>query len=233
MFERFFNSVFHPRVNQPVLVNILVRTSKRPNYFETCMQSIYSQSYPAIRILVSCDNEETFSYLKKYQGIEVVRVKPNTGPCEPLPDDYPYDSYRFPANLHLNALMDQVKDGFIMFLDDDDLLLHPGALKAIVSHISSKDDLLFWRVRFPGRDLPEDKFFGKEPVYAHISGIGFAFHSGYIPFATWDGWSGCDYRVASRLYRKVPRKKFIDMTLTGLQRNYRHGGLGKQTDKTE
>ena len=190
MFERFFNSVFHPRVNQPVLVNILVRTSKRPNYFETCMQSIYSQSYPAIRILVSCDNEETFSYLKKYQGIEVVRVKPNTGPCEPLPDDYPYDSYRFPANLHLNALMDQVKDGFIMFLDDDDLLLHPGALKAIV-------------------------------------------HSGYIPFATWDGWSGCDYRVASRLYRKVPRKKFIDMTLTGLQRNYRHGGLGKQTDKTE
>ncbi len=233
MFNWVLDGFSRFRGKKPVLVNILVRTSKRPNYFKTCIESIRAQTYPSIRILVSCDGEETFSYLKHYKGIEVVRVRPNQEDYEPLPDDYPYENYRFAANLYLNALMDQVTGGFIMFLDDDDLLLHPASVEEIVSHIGSKDDLLFWRVRFPGRDLPEDKFFGKAPVYSHISGIGFAFHFSYVPLATWDGWSGGDYRVASSLYRSVPRKIFMDKTLTGLQRNFRGGGLGRQTDKTE
>ena len=160
------------------MINILVKTSKRPNFFKTCMESIRSQTYKNIRTIVSCDNDETFEYLKNYQEIDIVRVLPNEEEYAPLPSGYPHKYYRFHANLYLNNLMDKVTEGYIMILDDDDLLMDSSAVETIVDHIESADDLLFWRVRFPNNIVkPEDEYFGKEPVYCHISAIGFSFHS--------------------------------------------------------
>ena len=216
---------------KPLLVNILIRTSRRPNYFRTCMESVYSQTYPNIRAIVSYDNDESFDYVSTYRGIETIRVYPAPEPYAPLPADYPYDYYKLHPNLYLNTLMDLVTDGFVLYLDDDDKLMHPDCLETIVRHITSADDLVFWKVQFPGRYLPEDKFFGMKPVYSHIDTCGFTFHAKYIPQTRWEGWSGGDYRVVSGLYDRVPNKIFIDEILTGIQRDNRGGGMGKQTDK--
>jgi len=223
--------MFPLRRKKPLLVNILIRTSKRPNYFRTCMESVHSQTYPNIRTIVSYDNEESLDYVSAYRDIEAIRVFPGPEPYAPLPADYPYDYYRLHPNLYLNTLMDLVSDGFVVYLDDDDKFMHSDSLEVIVNHISSSDDLLIWKVQFPGRYLPEDKFFGKKPVFGHIGTCGFAFHSKYIPQVRWEGWSGGDYRVVSALYDLVPNKVFIDKILTGIQRDYRGGGMGKQTDK--
>ncbi|MCF6171611.1 MAG: hypothetical protein L3J31_02045 [Bacteroidales bacterium] len=138
----------------------------------------------------------------------------------------------FPVNLFLNDLMNEVKGGFIMALDDDDCLTGSNSIKTIVENISGEDDLLFWRVKFPdGRIIPEDEYFKKTPVFRHISGIGFLFHSKYIQFAQWDGWRGGDFAVATKLFEVIPNKIHIDKVLTGLQRTEGWGGRGARDDK--
>lgn len=213
--------------------NILVRTSNRPNYFRACYESIMNQTFQNFKIFVSCDNNETCDYLKKYSNINVILLsKPSTDNF-PAPDIPRGNNLaKFPYNIYLNQLMKQVRNGYILYLDDDDILMHPTSLQIIANHISGKDDLIFWRVQFPyGKLIPEDEYFGGPPEFWHISGIGFAFHSKYIPFAQWDGWKGGDYAVATKLYRTVPNKKYIDQVLTGLQRTEGWGGFGKHEDK--
>lgn len=216
-----------------ITFNILVRTSNRPNYFRTCYESIMNQSCRNFRIFVSCDNDQTYDYLKIYRKIKIIRVR-KAGPANyPEPDVLRGNSLvKFPSNFYLNKLMEQVKKGFILYLDDDDFLTGPTSLQTIADHISATDDLIFWRVQFPdGKLIPEDDYFGQPPAFWHISGIGFAFHNKYIKNAQWDGWKGGDYAVARKLYDAVPNKIYIDEPLTGLQRNKGWGGFGKRGDK--
>ncbi len=214
-------------------INILVRTSRRPNYFNTCYNSIVNQTFKNIKILVSYDNEETLEYLKKYDRIKKINL------TQASPDNYPEPEIprgnkiaKFPFNFYLNQLMKQVNGGFVIFLDDDDVFTSLESLEIIANHISSDNDLLFWRVQFPdGKLIPEDEYFSRPPQFWHVSGIGFAFHSKYIPYAQWDGWKGGDYAVASKLYRVVPNKIYVNLVLTGLQRQDGWGGFGKPKDK--
>nr|NQU93670.1 glycosyltransferase family 2 protein [Bacteroidota bacterium] len=180
------NGIFKKKFNSArPLINVLIRTSNRPNYFRTCYESISGQTYNNIRILVSWDNEETKNYLKSYRKIRKTKVSLSDQQSYPQPDvPRGKKTVMFPPNLYLNRMMQQVKNGFIIYLDDDDVFMTPTSLETIANHISSENDLLFWRVQFPeGRLIPEDDYFGKPPEFWHISGIGFAFHSKYIPFA--------------------------------------------------
>lgn len=97
------------------LINILIRTSKRPAEFKRCLNSIVKQSYPNIRIIIGYDNEAALKYIPK--GLETVFV---TGDRN-LP--YWYDTY-------CNQLKSLVNDGYFFFLDDDDIL-NPNVLKDI------------------------------------------------------------------------------------------------------
>lgn len=216
------------------LVNILVRTSDRPKYFRSCYESIKGQTYKSVRIIVSYDNESTYDYLKKYKDILKVRVYPLISDNYPPPEIERDDYRKFPPELYMNDLMQHVKSGFIVYLDDDDCYVKENSLETIVKNITSEDDLLFWRVKFPeGKIIPEIGYFGNPPVFCHVSTIGFCFHSKYIPFAQWDGWRGSDYLVASKLYKVIPNKIYINDILTGLQRTEGFGGWGKRDDKKD
>lgn len=97
----------------PELINILIRTSNRPDKFLRCLKSVLNQSYPNIRIIISVDR--AVSYIP--YGLEVINVSAN----RQLP--YFYDCY-------CNDLKAQVDDGWFMFLDDDDWL-RPNVLSQI------------------------------------------------------------------------------------------------------
>ena len=213
---------------------ILVRTSNRPNYFRSCYESIINQTYKNFKIFVSCDNEETRNYLKSYMNIKIILVSKATPANYPAPDvPRGKNVAKFPSNLYLNRMVEFVKDGYILVLDDDDMFMKPTSLQIIADHISGTDNLVFWRVQFPeGRVIPEDEYFGKPPAFWHISAIGFAFHNKYIAHAQWDGWKGGDYAVATKLFRAVPNKIYIDQVLTGLQRKAGWGGFGRNDDLT-
>jgi hypothetical protein len=68
--------------NKP-MINILVRTSGRPKYFEGCIESIYNQTYKNWNIIVGVDDSESQKYVQptksrmiKYNYSNVVNIEP-------------------------------------------------------------------------------------------------------------------------------------------------------------
>lgn len=89
------------------LINILVRTSNRPKAFMQMLNSITTQSYPNIRIIISYDNDAALKYIPK--GLEVIQVEK-------------HPEYQFGYDLYCNDLKELVTDGYFFYLDDDNLL---------------------------------------------------------------------------------------------------------------
>ncbi|MCB0666427.1 MAG: cupin domain-containing protein [Saprospiraceae bacterium] len=209
--------------------NILVRTSGRPHYFEDCLRSIRSQSYPNYQVLVSYDDPESFEYLKKYDEIQIIPVD-NQVTVPPPSRDFAHRV--FPPNLYFNSLYKHVRKGLVLFLDDDDQFLDPHALAKIARHVKTPDDILFWRVKFSkDRVVPTGEYFGQAPVYTQINTSGFCFHSRFLPDADWDGWTGGDYFVARKLFAKIPNRIYLDQALTGTQDQNGLAGMGIRNDK--
>lgn len=96
------------------LINILIRTSNRKELFLRCLDSVLSQPYTTIRIIVSVDNPNV-NYVP--QWAETIEVEKNDL-------EYGYD-------LYLNHLKELVTEGWFMILDDDDYLL-PDCLSQVV-----------------------------------------------------------------------------------------------------
>jgi len=212
-------------------VNILIRTSSRPNYFKHCMDSIINQTYKNINVIVCYDDKDSINYINNHKQhintiINVNRINVNTMTpkviqgigCNPAP-----------WNLYFNAMYQHVVSGLVMFIDDDDKLHDNNSIKHIVDSIKSEDELYFWRVKFPDRLIPNDNYFGKKPTAGQISTLGFAFHTKYISHAKWGNYNFGDYRVASQLYDIVPNKIYINKTLTSIQRAVANG-LGRRDD---
>jgi glycosyltransferase involved in cell wall biosynthesis len=211
--------------NKP-MINILVRTSGRPKYFDGCINSIYNQTYKNWNIIVGVDDNESKKYVQPTKSRMIQYDYHNLKKMEsPKGDDY---GIYFTYNLYLNDLQNEVKYGYIMYLDDDDALYDNESLMNIVNNITNEDEFLMWRVKFPDRLVPSDKNFGNEPVIRDISGIGYAFHHKHK--IDWEPFKRGDYRVAKKLYGKIPKKIYINKPLTKLQRQV-EDGFGRRDDK--
>lgn len=178
-------------VEERPLINILVRCHNRPKGLQRLIESVGVRH--DVRIICSYDNEETWRYLSKAR-VEKMGVTPE--PPQPPPAGKEHRK-PLPANLYFNQMYERVQRGYVMFLDDDDILL-PGAIDTIQAAVDP-DALVLWRVRARnGALVPEDEYMGMiEP--GHISGIGIAFHNKWIPLAQWTPWRRGDYRVAKSL----------------------------------
>jgi glycosyltransferase involved in cell wall biosynthesis len=213
-------------VDKKPLINILVRTSGRPNYFKDCINSIYNQSYKNWNIIVGVDDLNSKKYVQPIKGRFISYDYTNY--IYPKKPNLPEYGVEFKYNLYLNDLQKEVNDGYIIYLDDDDKLWNNNSLKDLVNVIRNDDDLIFWKVRFPNRLVPSDNNFYKSPVLKDISGIGFAFHNKYK--INWEPFKRGDFRVANTLYDSVPNKIFLNKVITGLQRSV-EDGLGRRDDK--
>ena len=213
-------------------INILVRTSGRPNYFSRCYGSIMGQKYDNINLIVSCDDDQTYEYVSKYNIANIVRVTPQKEGLQRRFFDE-IGRWRNPAhwNLYFNEMYKYIDKGFVMFLDDDDLFTDRASLTTIANEFSRNTGSMFWRVLFPNnRIIPTDStWINRKPKCCNISGIGFGFNSEYIRYAKWDGYDLSDYVVAKRLYEFTPNKKYIDKVLTKVGRSIANG-LGRRDD---
>jgi hypothetical protein len=201
------------------LINILTRTSGRPNFFYYNWLSVQKQTHRPIRHLISADDDETVKYLAPYTGIEVTRVNK-------LKRD---GNDSFPYNLYLNELQGKVTEGWIMFLDDDDWFLSEDSLSQIVKHLKDPNEIVLWQVQFPNRLVPPT--IPKScPRVGHVSCIGFAFHSSQKGLAVWGDRKGGDYRIISTLYKSL-RPRWIEQVLTGVNYRFnRTSGSGERID---
>ena len=193
-----------------VLINILTRTHDRKDYFNNCKKSILNQTYKNINHIVGTDT--ICDYYDK-----AIKLKPKQ--ASPKPDFL--GSYPAPWNLHIDELHTYVKDGWIMYLDDDDKFKRNDALEIIVNNIENEKQIILWRVDINGTIVPREKKLGKISP-GNFSAIGFLFHSKYLPI-TWGSWNFGDYRAIIQLLNKNLETKWIDMVLTQTQGKPNHG----------
>lgn len=217
-------------VRKDPIINIIVRTSFRPNYFHDCINSIEKQTYKNYNIWVTYDNEETNKYIIPYKVYPVKVIKKNV---PRLIKNSPEYGVSAPYNLYFNEVYKYINSGYIMFLDDDDKFNSDFALETIVSEIEKGNKLIFWRVRNGEKIFPSEKNWLKAPVLCDISGIGFCFDSKYKDIAKWEGYKRGDFRVSNKLYNAIDKTQisYINLVLSCTQKAGNR--FGNQTDKNE
>jgi glycosyltransferase involved in cell wall biosynthesis len=195
------------------LINILTRTSNRPNAFYLNKSTIRSQTYKNIRHIVSVDDESTEEYVKLYPDTDYIFVNRE----KLIEDDIstnPNTGKYSPHNLYFNPLMREVKDGWVMLLDDDDRFANGKALETIVNSIPDEDTMVIWQMRFPnGAALPPISVMDEPPILGLIGSPCVLFHSKYIGDTQWDGWKCGDFRFITSIYNKIPKKVIIPQIL--------------------
>ena len=184
-------------------MNVIIRTYRRPNGFNKCYISLLNQTYKGIRAIVGCQELCPYFFALRLSRKAVSGDKPLLGKPAPY-------------NLHLNELNTHVKEGWVMYLDDDDMFVHDNAVQVIMDSITSEDDLLIWKVKIKKKIVPSDRAFGKAIIPGDISGIGFAFHSKHLP-VDWGCYTYGDYRVITELASRGLKIQWIDQILTRTQ----------------
>ena len=204
------------------LINVLIRTSGRPNFFKKAVESVEAQTHKNWRIIVSVDDKESEEYVNKYvykSGKDVnkyVYIRPKRRRRE--------TGWYF--NRYFNDLLAQVKEGWVVYLDDDVEIIDPLCFEKISAHMEEVNKLIFWKYQFEsGKIVPEDEFWKKRPTRKHIDTGCFAHHIRYKP--RWVSLRASDWRVANQLYEKIPNKVWIDEVFFRAGNN---GGLGKRND---
>ncbi len=212
-----------------ILINILTRSSNRPYGFNKCYLSVKKQTYKNVRHIVSYDNEKDIKYLKKLD-IDLVFVKKTNQSLSSASVNLEGDT-KAPYNLYCNELLDKVKEGWILFLDDDDNLFHNKILEEIVSEIKSanEDTLFIWQMRYPnGKVLPSNRFIKEKKIVKYnIGSPCFMFHSKYKNQARWDDFKASDFRFLKQLTKEIPKKVFLKKIVAQIN-NY--GDLGNKND---
>ncbi len=209
-------------INNNPIVNILVRTSGRPEFFASCIESIEKQTYKNVNIFVSIDNKnDKYTTNERVYPVRVKKIR-----VIGTKSGKSYGS-KFPANLYFNELHKHVKSGLILYLDDDDKLTDRTALRKIVNEYKKGNNLIYWKVKIGNNIVPSDKNFGFNPVCCDISGIGFAFDQKYK--LKWEPYKRGDFRIAKKLHINISNKTYINEILTETQGE--GNGFGLKKDK--
>jgi len=173
-------------------LNILIRTSMRPEFFKKCIESILSQKYTNFNVYICYDKEDSLSYLNdyesKYTNITTFFIQNDS-----------VEKYKF--NLYNNTLMDKVSDGFIIFLDDDDIFSHDMCFKIINETIHDENDILVWKFMRPDKLVyPKDI---NDIKLGEIDTTSICFHNKYKQLSRWDDKQCGDYYFYSKLFNEL------------------------------
>jgi len=207
------------------ILNVLTRTSGRPNYFKENVESVKSQLYPYIRHIVCADDDASFEYASK-EVKDVIRVDRKEKREQ-------HGIMHSPYNLYCNELMSQVTDGWVMFLDDDDIFVDDSTIKQVMESDLTENDLIIWKGQIHNKIIPSYSF-GKGIALTDIGSFCFMFHSNHTWAAQWDEVKESDFRVALKLARLL-NIKWVDKVVTKVNNSLnRHNvgvGQGDRRDK--
>lgn len=186
-----------------VLFNILIRTSNRKSLFISSLKMIRKQTHDNYNIIVSFDDNSTFEYVKNINNITLMD-------CRDLKTDKP-----FHWNEYCNRLLKKVDNGFVIFLDDDDIFTTKYVLEIINRNITSLNNFVYWKYYRQDRII-YSKNINKIPEYNNITSCGYTFNIKYIKKSLWQIKRGGDFDFVNDLfnYNKIFIKIFIDHILT-------------------
>lgn len=182
-------------------LNLLIRTSSRPKQFKRCLNSVRNQSHKDIDLHVSADNLKTIAYVKN-EGLNSISVSKTSS----LTHTAPY-------NLYLNNLMQCVSDGWVMFLDDDDMLIDKNTVKRICDQLKNEDTLYIFRMQWPdGRIIPSDFNHKSKNIECRDIGMpNFVFHYKHIGKTWFEPYKTGDYRFIEQFQHHFNSVEFVDI----------------------
>jgi len=197
------------------MLNILIRTSKRPLSFTKLIESLKSQTFKNYNLIVGTDDTKSIEYIKDnniqnffYIDKEKILLEnPNLYQNKPTTAHY---------NLYMNFLQNKVNQGWITYIDDDDYYIDDDSLSKINYEIEKNDEdtLIIWSIKYSdGFVIPKKNDLKMGPLINFIGTPCFTFHSKYKNFAVWDQWKCSDYRVVKKLWEVIPKKIFMNKIL--------------------
>lgn len=192
-------------------INILIRTTFRPEYFNKCVNSIFKQSYKNYNIICCYDDKLCLNYLKNYENkINYFYIKNNSK-----------EKYRY--NLYCNELLKKVNKGYIMFLDDDDMFTSKYALEKINEKLKNDNHIVFWKFKCNDKIIFPNNMKIKVGYVANSS---YCFHHKFKDSSKWEALQIGDFNFLDNLLKKNTFDRiFIEEILTGT--------IWLSTDKTK
>lgn len=204
---KLFNSSSRSDSIQSTFI-ILTRTHNRKNKFYQTLESINSNlnSNSNINIIhyVSYDNEETNEYVtninlnsfsnlnsksKLNSNIYSLRLINLTG-TKLHPNEYIDEFYK-------RIIKDNVK-GWILVLDDDDLITTPNLFKNISNYLVNENKLIIWKLHRPDKYIyPKDL---NNIKVGEIATCSYLYHSSYIKLGHWGASGIGDFDFFQYLY---------------------------------
>lgn len=211
---------FKSDCNKSDCINILIRTSNRPRGFKRMIESIRTQTYKNYRIIASVDNDDTESYVKEYSDVEYIRV----------PSVVRLDSSHCPYNTYFNYLINEVSEGWIFFVDDDDTLNGENTLETISKKISNPDNVYIFKMQFTNRIVP-DRNFGSDIVAGDIATPNFIINKKHANRSIWPDRRMGDFTYISGLVKELGKDsiRWVDEIIYIVNTI----GAGKQVDIKE
>lgn len=180
------------------LINILIRTCYRPEAFARCLESIISQTYRNIRIVVGYDRATALEYIPN--NIEVFPV-------------VPYYEYPYYYDLYCNVLKEKVTIGWFLFLDDDDTLASPTVLQQVSEHLTGPYEAIICQFLRNGVPKPADNYIRNRVIREGKIGLPcLVLHSKHKDLSGLDGQKAGDYRYIKEVTDQVSTK-FIALPL--------------------
>jgi hypothetical protein len=209
-------------------INIITRTSNRPNFFSDCYRSVSGQTDGNNLVhWITSDDDDTFNYLKPYEN---VRLVPITRPRRKNKQHFPYNKY-------LHEVMNIIDNsGWVMVLDDDDLLASSDSINHLREAMRENDyndqAVFIWRVKnFNGKQLPSDSVFGSDKLDPdEVTNNCFCFHVKHKDLINFESRVKAEFNVLSTLI-KCLKPIWIDQVITEIGNSDPNGGQGNRQDK--
>lgn len=202
-------------------LNIIVRTSNRPQYFYRCIESIKKYN-PDAKIHVTIDDINDLEYVRKYSdGLDYSYYLIDKDVVSEICKKTPIERKSFIFNYYAN-IVKPFLNGWCVFLDDDDEFLMSLDFEKDKSHI------YLFKVDVTTKVVPTPRNFGNTPVLNDISGLGIMFHSSQM--VDWTPQRGGDYAFISEMYEKYPAL-WKDEIISKVQLAPHFGKTGDLKDK--
>lgn len=191
------------------MINILIRLHNNIDKFITTIDSIFAQNYNNINLLVSVDDEPTYSSIinQKIEKCKYIYINLNNlYPGEKTLEIDPNCSHEikniygslFLPNIYMNILHQYIKPGYILYLDVGDTILDNRMFNELEQYMPNKTTIV-WRTIFKNDVIGPTEWKGY-PVLFDIDSSSFMFHSDYIE--NWTGYRFGDFRVCKAICKK-------------------------------
>jgi hypothetical protein len=129
------------------------------------------------RIIVSVHNQASYEYVKTLipeENIVFIKSVPST------------NYYKY--NLYINYLIEQVTEGFIYCVDDDDELAHPKVIETLKLECTNENKLYIYKIKIGNKILPNKK----ELKLGNIGTPNFVVHSSHAKKCKWKDINDAD-----------------------------------------